>query len=43
MVHGDTAPVERIDTIRAAHDLASLVGVLQRVSPERAPRVEASR
>lgn len=36
-VHGDTAPVEQIDTIRAAHDLATLVGELQQVSPAGAP------
>jgi len=37
-VHGDTAPVERIDATRAVRDLAGLVGVLQQVSPKGAPR-----
>ncbi|HET8526791.1 MAG TPA: aminoglycoside phosphotransferase family protein [Actinomycetota bacterium] len=37
-VRGDTTPVERIDAERAARDLATLVGALQRVSPTGAPR-----
>jgi aminoglycoside phosphotransferase (APT) family kinase protein len=36
-VEGETVPVEDIDPIQAAHDLASLVGALQRVSPAGAP------
>jgi aminoglycoside phosphotransferase (APT) family kinase protein len=36
-VEGDTVPVEEIDTIQAAYDLASLVGTLQRISPSGAP------
>jgi aminoglycoside phosphotransferase (APT) family kinase protein len=34
---GETVPVEAIDAIRAAHDLAALVGALQRVDPSGAP------
>jgi aminoglycoside phosphotransferase (APT) family kinase protein len=37
-VEGETAPVEEIDTVRAARDLAALVEALWRVSPDGAPR-----
>jgi len=37
-VRGDTMPVERIDADQAARDLATLIGVLQQVSPAGAPR-----
>jgi aminoglycoside phosphotransferase (APT) family kinase protein len=37
-VGGDTVPLEQIDTVRAAHDLATLIGVLRQVSPAGAPR-----
>jgi len=36
-VEGETVPVAEIDAIRAARDLAALVGALQRVDPEGAP------
>lgn len=36
-VQGETLPVEELDVIQAARDLAALVGALQRVSPEGAP------
>jgi aminoglycoside phosphotransferase (APT) family kinase protein len=36
-VEGETVAVEEIDAIRAARDLAALVGALQRVSPAGAP------
>jgi aminoglycoside phosphotransferase (APT) family kinase protein len=36
-VAGETVPVEEIDTIQAARDLAALVGALQRASPDGAP------
>ncbi len=36
-VEGETLPVEEIDAIQAARDLAGFVAALQRVSPERAP------
>jgi aminoglycoside phosphotransferase (APT) family kinase protein len=36
-VAGETVPVERIDAIRAARDLAAFVGSLQRVDPSGAP------
>lgn len=36
-VEGETVSVEEIDAIRAARDLAALVGALQRVSPAGAP------
>jgi len=36
-VDGETLPVERIDTMQAARDLATLVAALQRVSPAHAP------
>jgi aminoglycoside phosphotransferase (APT) family kinase protein len=37
-VEGDSVPVEDIDAIQAARDLAALVGALQRVNPAGAPR-----
>ncbi len=37
-VEGETVPVEEIDAIRAARDLAALVAALQQVSPAGAPR-----
>jgi aminoglycoside phosphotransferase (APT) family kinase protein len=37
-VDGEIAPVEAIDAIRAARDLAALVAALQQVDPEGAPR-----
>src|SRR2546421_413125 len=37
-VEGETVPVEEIDAIQAARDLAALVGALQRVDPSGAPR-----
>lgn len=37
-VRGDTVPVEQIDVVRAARDLASLVGALQQLSPADAPK-----
>jgi aminoglycoside phosphotransferase (APT) family kinase protein len=37
-VRGETVPVAEIDAIRAAEDLAALVGALWRVSPVGAPR-----
>lgn len=36
-VEGETLPVDEVDTLQAARDLAALVGALQRVSPEGAP------
>ena len=36
-VEGDTAPVDDIDAIQAARDLAALVGTLQRLDPAGAP------
>jgi aminoglycoside phosphotransferase (APT) family kinase protein len=36
-VEGETVPVEEIDAIQAARDLAALVGALQQVSPVGAP------
>ncbi|HYA09852.1 MAG TPA: aminoglycoside phosphotransferase family protein [Gaiellaceae bacterium] len=36
-VEGETVSVEEIDAVRAARDLAALVGALQRVSPAGAP------
>jgi aminoglycoside phosphotransferase (APT) family kinase protein len=36
-VEGETAPIEEIDTIRAARDLAAFVTALQRVDPTGAP------
>ena len=33
-VEGETVPIEEVDPIRAARDLAALVGSLQQVSPE---------
>lgn len=36
-VEGETVPVEEIDAIQAAHDLAALVAALQKVSPSGAP------
>ena len=36
-VDGETVPVEQIDAIQAARDLASLIGALQQVSPIGAP------
>lgn len=36
-VEGETVPVERIDEIEAAHDLAALVVALQQVDPAGAP------
>jgi aminoglycoside phosphotransferase (APT) family kinase protein len=37
-VEGDTVPVEQIDEIQAARDLAALVEALQKVDPAGAPR-----
>jgi aminoglycoside phosphotransferase (APT) family kinase protein len=37
-VDGETAPVEDIDAIPAARDLAALVAALQQIDPEGAPR-----
>jgi aminoglycoside phosphotransferase (APT) family kinase protein len=37
-VRGDTVPVEQIDAVRAARDLATLVGALQQLSPAGAPK-----
>ena len=37
-VDGETVPVEEIDAIQAACDLAALVGALQRIDPDGAPR-----
>jgi aminoglycoside phosphotransferase (APT) family kinase protein len=37
-VDGETVPVEEIDAIQAARDLAALVGALQRIDPDGAPR-----
>jgi aminoglycoside phosphotransferase (APT) family kinase protein len=37
-VEGETIPVEEIDAIQAAHDLAGLVAALQGVNPARAPQ-----
>jgi aminoglycoside phosphotransferase (APT) family kinase protein len=37
-VDGETAPVEKIDAIQAARDLAALVAALQHVDPAGAPR-----
>jgi aminoglycoside phosphotransferase (APT) family kinase protein len=37
-VEGDLLPVDRIDVIQAARDLAVLVGTLQRLDPNGAPR-----
>lgn len=37
-VVGESVPVEDIDSIQAARDLAALVGALQRVNPTGAPR-----
>jgi hypothetical protein len=36
-VEGETTPVEDVDAIQAAHDLAALVQALQRIDPEGAP------
>lgn len=36
-VEGETVPVDEIDTIQAARDLAALVAALRRVSPQGAP------
>ena len=36
-VEGETVPVERIDAVQAARDLAAFVGVLQRTDPAGAP------
>jgi aminoglycoside phosphotransferase (APT) family kinase protein len=36
-VEGETLPVEEIDTIQAARDLAALVAVLKRINPSGAP------
>lgn len=36
-VGGETVPIEEVDAIQAARDLAALVGALQQVSPEGAP------
>jgi aminoglycoside phosphotransferase (APT) family kinase protein len=36
-VEGETVPVEEIDAIQAARDLAALVGALRQVSPDGAP------
>src|SRR5713226_85975 len=33
-VDGETVPVEEVDTIQAARDLAALVGALQRIDPD---------
>lgn len=37
-LEGETVPVEEIDAIRAARDLAALIGALRAVPPEGAPR-----
>jgi aminoglycoside phosphotransferase (APT) family kinase protein len=37
-VEGETVPVSEIDPIRAARDLASLVGAMQQIDPAGAPR-----
>jgi aminoglycoside phosphotransferase (APT) family kinase protein len=37
-VDGEVVPVEEIDALEAARDLAALVGALQRVNPEGAPQ-----
>ena len=37
-VEGDTAPVEEIDAVQAARDLAAFVAALQRIDPTGAPR-----
>lgn len=37
-VEGEMVPVEQIDAIQAARDLATFVGALQRVDPTEAPR-----
>jgi len=37
-VEGETVPVEHIDPVKAARDLAALVGTLQQISPSGAPR-----
>lgn len=37
-VEGETAPVDAIDVIEAAEDLASLVGAMQQLDPKGAPR-----
>jgi aminoglycoside phosphotransferase (APT) family kinase protein len=37
-VDGETAPVEEIDALQAARDLAALVATLQQVDPKAAPR-----
>ena len=36
-LEGETVPVDEIDAIQAAHDLAALVGALQQVEPAGAP------
>ena len=36
-VEGETVPIEEIDAIQAARDLAALVGALRQVSPDGAP------
>jgi aminoglycoside phosphotransferase (APT) family kinase protein len=36
-VDGDAVPIEEIDAVQAAHDLAALVAALQRVDPAGAP------
>ena len=36
-LEGETVPVDEIDAIQAAHDLAALVGALQQVDPAGAP------
>ena len=42
-VEGETAPVEEIDAIQAARDLAAFVAALQQVDPTGAPPAAASR
>jgi aminoglycoside phosphotransferase (APT) family kinase protein len=37
-VEGETAPVEQIDAVQAARDLAAIVAALQRIDPVGAPR-----
>jgi aminoglycoside phosphotransferase (APT) family kinase protein len=37
-VEGETVPVEEIDPVQAARDIAAFVGALQQVSPSGAPR-----
>lgn len=37
-VEGETVPVEEIDAVEAARDLAAFIGALQRVDPTGAPR-----